>query len=268
MGMPTGPNDGAVAGWDGTGLPPDIDSSWPVPDIGISAAFDFPRRTRPTAFYLIASTPRCGGTYLSHRLWSTGAMGAPIEYFGYEYTMPQMIVRLGVGGLLDYVDRILERRTSPNGIFGFHIHWHNFVFAATSGAFVRMPGLRVIHIERTDRLAQAVSHVKALQTGQWAAGHRAAGSPVYDRAAIARSLDLIALQTAEWQATFKRNRVDPISVTYEGLCADPDAVVADILRRFGATPDPTWRPPLPPIARQADHVNRDWIERFRRETGS
>ena len=221
-----------MTGWDATRLPPDIDPSWPVPDIGISAVF------------------------------------APIEYFGYDFTMPQMIVRLRVGSLADYVDRILALRTSPNGIFGCHIHWHNFVFAATAGVFQRMPRLRVIHIERTDRLAQAVSHVKALQTGQWGAGHRAAGQPAYDRDRIASSIKLIDTQNGEWRATFERSRIQPIRVTYESLCADPDGVVGELLRRFDALPDPSWRPPLPPIHRQADAVNREWIERFRRETGA
>ena len=248
--------------------PPDIDPSWPVPDIGISAAFDFPRPTTPRIFYLIASTPRCGSTFLSHRLWSTGAMGAPCEYFGYEYTMFQMIARLRAGGMQDYIDRLLTLRTSPNGVFGCHMHWHSFAFAVSAGVFDRLGRMRCIYIERVDRLAQAVSMAKALQTGQWAAGHRVQRPPVYDRAAIERCRALIDRQIADWKATFQRHEGEPVTVTYEALCADPDGVVAGILRRFGLAPDAAARPALPPLRRQADEVNRAWIDRYRRETGA
>ena len=255
------PATAMATGADANPLPPDIDPSWPVPDIGISAMFDFPRQTPPTAFYVVASTPRSGSTFFSYRLWSTGAMGAPCEYFGFEHTLFQMAARLRVGGMQDYVDRLLALRTSPNGIFGCHAHWHSFAFAVAAGAFDKMRGLRFIHIERTDRLAQAVSLAKALQTGQWAALHRSLRAPTYDRQAIERCRDTLDHQAGEWQATYRRNKIEPD-------CADPDGVVGDILRRFGAVPDPSWRPPLLRLVPQADAVNREWIERFRAETGA
>ena len=54
-------------------------------DTGYEAKFDFPARDRaPERSYLLATVPRSGSTYLSHVLWRTGCLGAPLEYLNFE----------------------------------------------------------------------------------------------------------------------------------------------------------------------------------------
>ena len=49
-------------------------------DTGYEGKFDFaPRREPPSRPYLLASVPRTGSTLLSHLLWRTGCLGAPLE---------------------------------------------------------------------------------------------------------------------------------------------------------------------------------------------
>src|SRR5262249_16852729 len=139
----------------------------------LSAELDFPTSTPPTTFYVVASTPRSGSTYLCHSLWSTGQMGAPLEYFNYHSHMLQMSAWLRAGGLGQYVSRLVACRPSPNGLFGFHSHWHQFVFVRLAQLLRLFPHLRFIYIERKDRLAQAVSYAKALQARQWASWQEA-----------------------------------------------------------------------------------------------
>jgi LPS sulfotransferase NodH len=38
--------------------------------------------------YTLASIPRTGSTWLSHALWGTGYLGAPLEYVNFEKTGP------------------------------------------------------------------------------------------------------------------------------------------------------------------------------------
>lgn len=237
-------------------------------DIGftLGAEFDFSTPATPRMFYVVASSPRSGSTFLCRLLWSTGLMGAPDEYFSYQSALLKMAARLQVTTLRDYMARLLALRTSPNGVFGFHAQWDAFFFMMNAGFVTRFPGLRYVYIERRDRVAQAVSHARAVQTAQWTSLHAAIDRPVYDRERIEKSLRRIEHEVRQWNRAFLRLKVEPMRVTYESLSADPNAVVEAVMRRFGIDPDPAQALRLPPTQKQSDALNAEWIERFRRET--
>ena len=196
-------------------------------------------------------------------------MGAPQEYFNYGSLMLEMAARLKVNTIRDYVYRLFELRTSPNGVFAFKGHWYHFRFVAGAGLLRFFPGLRFIHIERRDRLAQAVSAAKKQQTKQSTSmTHPSQRRPVYDRGTIQRALARFEYETVQWNAMFRRSGIEPVRVVYESLVADPDAIVDDILRRFGFTRDPACYVEVPRLERLSDSVNSEWIERFRRETAT
>ncbi|HEU4652101.1 MAG TPA: hypothetical protein VFS49_11875, partial [Croceibacterium sp.] len=56
---------------------------------GYEPEFDFPERDGvPERPWLFASVPRSGSTYVSHLLWATGCLGAPLEYLNFEPSGP------------------------------------------------------------------------------------------------------------------------------------------------------------------------------------
>ena len=56
---------------------------------GYEPEFDFPERHgAPERPWLFASVPRSGSTYVSHLLWATGCLGAPLEYLNFEPSGP------------------------------------------------------------------------------------------------------------------------------------------------------------------------------------
>ena len=58
-------------------------------DTGYEGKFDFPGRGTPPAItYMLATVPRSGSSYLSHLLWRTGCLGAPIEYLNHDPAGP------------------------------------------------------------------------------------------------------------------------------------------------------------------------------------
>ena len=88
-------------------------------ETGYEEKFDFPLRDcPPDQVYVLASVPRSGSTYLSHLLWRTGCLGAPLEYlnflpaghYGFASSAPEKQIELW--------ESVLHRRTSPNGVFG------------------------------------------------------------------------------------------------------------------------------------------------------
>ena len=121
----------------------------------VAATYDFPASTKPTNFYVVASTPRSGSSYLCNQLWSTGLMGAPGEYFNYQGMMLLMAARLRPNNLVEYLRRLFMLRTSANGVFGFKAQWDQFQLVINGGLLGLLHRLRFIYLERTDRLAQA-----------------------------------------------------------------------------------------------------------------
>ena len=53
-------------------------------ETGYEERYDFPERDGPPdRVYVLASLPRSGSTYLSHVLWESGCLGAPLEYLNF-----------------------------------------------------------------------------------------------------------------------------------------------------------------------------------------
>lgn len=132
-----------------------------------------------------------------------------------------------------------------------------------------------LHLAREDQLAQAVSLVKAEQTGLW---HLAPDGtelerlspprpPAYDFARIAARLEDIRRQDAAWRAWFADQRIAPLRIAYETLSADPHGTVARIAAALGVRLTAS-ASPAPGVAKLADAVSLDWIARFRAEAGT
>lgn len=257
-------------------------------------AFDLSRPLAPTRTFAVASVPRSGSTMLCRVLWDTGGAGAPDEYLN-----PSQIrdweVRLGTSassrlgyGLLRgravslaggrwwgrerleaHVARVRERRTDPNGLFGLKIHHHHlegwFLDRGWPVEKILAPE-RWVRLVREDRLAQAVSWVRALQTWTWVAHRRGYGPSIYSSRQIRGRLAEIERQEAGWDAFFADRGVEPLQLTYEELVADVPGVVRRILGYLGVPGALSARVAAPDLTRQADEVNARWIERYRAES--
>jgi LPS sulfotransferase NodH len=93
-----------------------------------------------------------------------------------------------------------------------------------------------LHLVRADKVAQAVSLVKAEQSGLW---HRNAdGSdyerlgpprePTYDFNAIHREVAELERADRAWVEWFDRHRISPVGLSYEALAEHPAETVAQI----------------------------------------
>ncbi len=132
-----------------------------------------------------------------------------------------------------------------------------------------------IHLTRQDKLAQAISVVKAMQSGLW---HKApdgtelerngAGQePVYDAAAISAELARFVRADEAWNAWFAAEDIKPLRITYENLSADPYGQLSRIVGALGLACEPADKAVLP-VAKLSDEQSREWAERYRCETGS
>jgi LPS sulfotransferase NodH len=179
-----------------------------------------------------------------------------------------------------YLDWTLEQGTTPNGVFGAKLMWGYLgdfadllrtiegmaelpLPALLSRTF---PGLRYIQITREDKVRQAVSLWKAVQTQAWRQGDPSytgpLDEPVFSFRAINYLVRLLTAHDASWDAYFLGLGEPPqLKVTYEELAADPEPVVHRVLEHLGIpAPDPL---PLgsPRLSAQADDLSEAWVRR-------
>lgn len=226
---------------------------------------DFPAAVPVKNFYLIASSERCGSTYLCLKLWQTRTLGAPWEYLNYQTEMVAMARRWGTKNVGDYLRRVVECRTSANGTFAIKAHYHHFshVLGHYPQLLDALPPPRFIVMQRKDRLGQAISLARAIQTNAWSSFASAAGKPVYDAVLISRCLRKIELQVSGWTRWFADRQVEPLVVDYDELVARPDDVVTAV-RDFLGIIEPSEVPaaPIPMVERQADRISAEWRARY------
>ena len=244
------------------------------PQTVTSKSFDLPGPVRLRKSYIVASTPRCGSTFLCSLLWQTGVLGAPSEYWnchksGARKTIGiRMMERLEATSGPDYLTKLLACRTSKNGVFGVKVHFFDFqeVVSGFPQMLERLAPVTFINIEREDKIAQAVSLARSLQTGTWTAGsNKPRPTVTYDRELISRCLGSLETQKLGWARWFEANQINPHVITYEKLAADTAGVVSGIVKLIGAQNDEPHAIQARTIERQGDGTNKEWAVRFKSE---
>lgn len=209
--------------------------------------------------YLICSEARTGTTWFGRLLRSTGLLGTPSEVFADPGRARLLESRPG------YFELLLDQATTPNGVYGFKIMSSQVGVAGRAHWVSRLPALSFVYLERRDVLGQAISGVRATQTGQFRAEHTALREPRYDRIAISRELTGICHRRARWHDYFARNGIQPLCFEYEGIAAAPQAAVAAIAELMGVR-DCLPEAFAPGITIQRDAISAEWRSRFLAET--
>lgn len=245
-------------------------------ETGYEEKFDFPFRDRPPEqVYVLASVPRSGSTYLSHLLWRTGCLGAPLEYlnflpgghYGFASNSPQKQIAIW--------ESVLRRRTSPNGVFGIKcfpmlialLHRTNPALYARATAMLMPPdrSARVVRLRRRDRLAHAISYARAVHSGIWRQEHEPPeGVKVeYSREAVDHAMDELERAETGWDPLFDRLKHEPLTLWHEDVVADPDDAVRRVADFLGVRIDPSLAVEVPQVRKQAESDSRTWAERYR-----
>ena len=243
-------------------------------DTGYEAKFDFPARAAaPERPYLLATVPRSGSTYLSHVLWRTGCLGAPLEYLNFDPAGPYGHASASPVAQQGLWLAALRNRTSPNGVFGlkgFPVQFEALQQSNPSllGQVMRqiLPSRatsRVVQLRRRDRTAHAISYARAILSGVWRQEQEHAGlaEPDYSALAIERASRMIDEQEAAWQAMFADLTLTPLTLWYEDVVADPGAAAAEVADHLGVPLEPGREVGIPEIARQSQDGARAWASK-------
>jgi LPS sulfotransferase NodH len=125
------------------------------------------------------------------------------------------------------------------------------------------PGLRYVQITRENKIRQAVSLWKAVQTQAWKAGDEVERSVdlVFSFRAINYLVRLLTAHDASWDAYFLGLGYEPLKITYEELAESTDAVIRRVLDHLGIPAPENLVVQAPRLSVQADEVSEEWVRR-------
>lgn len=232
-----------------------------------SEKYDFPpiRDKKNILNYVIASTPRSGSTLLGKLLWDTNLAGAPHEYFHDKHSK-DYFERWNITSLDEYIEYLHEYRSSANRIFGIKLHYHqlrNFNLSAiVLNKIFNYP--KFIFIKRKNKVLQAISFVKALQTKQWALStNEQLKSADYDFDQIDQALQRLVAEEQEWEVFFKTNGIEYKIIYYEDFIVDMQSGIENLVCYIGV--DSRSIEVSPSIVKMANEETMQWLDRFMRE---
>ena len=243
--------------------------------------------------YVICTSPRSGSTLLCKLLAETSVAGVPESYFhrpsmsswlnAFELTVKDDATEQDI--IRSIVRSAIAKGRRDDGLFGLRLQRHSAKYLIEKLGVLHPECLSVadrfhaafgntafVHLSRGDKVEQAVSHVKAEQTGLW---HIAPDgtelerqspptAPSYDADRILARLVELSNYDQQWVEWFAMEKLDPIQVTYENLSARPIETLAGLLNQLGLDGGAA-AGIVPSVAKLADGVNRDWVARFRSE---
>ncbi|MEM7303701.1 MAG: Stf0 family sulfotransferase [Pseudomonadota bacterium] len=246
--------------------------------------------------YIICSTPRTGSTLLCDLLSSTGIAGQPDSFF-MQNPDPIWVAEWGLpksGDVEDpeycvaFINAALKAGRGETKIFGLRLMWESLkpLMNLIDGTYPELTSDRArlraafgetlfIHLTREDKLDQAISMVRAEQTGLW---HIAPDGteverlsqpeePEYNFERISANRVELEQHDQHWEKWFATQDIKPLRIRYENLSANPLAIVECICQNLDAgkpSPDDL----EPGVAKMADSTSLEWKRRFQRDAFS
>ena len=184
-------------------------------------------------FYMLLTTPRVGSNLLCSLLGQMPMCGKPKEFLNPMLSTGFLSPEQGFGTLEQvradingYVRALRERYTS-DGCFGMKIQFRQFRWALAEGLDMQehFPD-RFLFMTRGDLVGQAISMVRACQTGSWHDSEETTGEPAFSAEDIDCILRGLVSENNSWESFFAEAGIRPLRISYERLVGQK----ADTLR--------------------------------------
>ena len=239
----------------------------------------------PTLSYWICSTPRVGSTLLCHLLASTGVAGKPEEIFLEENVETKKDL-WGVASFDEYLEAVFQKGSSPNGVFGVKMapgvvfkyledqirtipRWSHGDFSIYEILNSIFPNLKFIWLTRRNKVRQAVSWWKAIQTSEWRRFRdeetRVGGRLEYVFESIDHLFNESVMLDASWQNHFEHWDVQPLTLVYEDYVHDFKGTVEAVLSYLGIDDMNEFQSSKIGMVKQADELSDEWVQWYKEE---
>ena len=232
---------------------------------------------------IVAATQRSGSTLFCRDLELTGVVGTPREWLQHT-ALEERIRAYGLRPDVAYtrlVREIVERESGVHGVFSMKIMWdilEAFFYILRrdepEGSVtdrVRIlkdffPNPRFIYVSRSDKIRQAVSYIKSLQSGNWVSqqGKNPYRAELlrFDYPDIRAALTKFENEDRFWRNFFEVNKLPFFEVIYEDFIKDREATVKKALEYLRLPCDLPPRPESNEITPMTDDINKQWLTAF------
>ena len=201
-------------------------------------------------------------------MWNSKVAGAPLEYFT-TYQLKNFAERWGYFNehtqgfelsITRYIDKLKRYRTTSNGVFGLKAHYSQFFafihhYATDNTAIEAFTSIieqaKFIYLYRQDRLRQAISYLKALQTGQWSSEQPILAAARYNYTA----------EEEGWERFFNENKLHPLKITYEHFIQAQPETLLTILAFIGIDTQDI-KISCSTMKKQANQENEKWVTAY------
>jgi trehalose 2-sulfotransferase len=216
--------------------------------------------------YMICGSARSGSTYFCRLLASTGLLGHPREYFNLRARRQQdpdypadPREQLGL---------VFSAGATKNGIYGLKVFPNHIqLLEPKIDLFRDLPNLALVQLVRRDLLGQAISLARARQVWKRNGAALQPEQPVYDQQQITECIGHIIGDGRLWSDILARRGLQPLTVTYEEISADPQPVVDRVAALLGLPLPVPIGPGAVTSKVQRDAISAEWRQRFLAETG-
>ena len=235
---------------------------------------------QPHTSYLVCGTPRSASSLLCEALKNTSIAGVPEEYY-WHGGKPFDSESGGPLSYADYLASTITQGTTPNGVFGAKVMWGYFddfisnlrtipeykeIASILDLLSTTFPNLHYIWITRRDKVRQAISHWKAIQTQVWAWSTQEqplpAKEPTFDFEAIDHLVQENIEHEAAWRRYFETSDVQPFTVVYEDLVSSYEATALQALRYLNIACPEKLAFAERRLKRQGDALSEEWVRRY------
>ncbi len=196
----------------------------------------------------------------------------------------------GMDSYREHLARTFADGTTPNGVFATKLMFRQLIevekLARTLDEYRELDGAELLDAmldrplyvwhRRDDKVRQAISLWRALQTRAWRAERAAAGEPAeqalrarpgagdlrYSFDGIDHLVYALSADDRGWQRFFNTHEIEPLVISYEDdLERDQVGTVTRVLDALGVTTPADWKP-AEGMSRQADSLNDAWAAAY------
>lgn len=244
-------------------------------ETGYEEKYDFPVRDGPPfRLYTLATVPRTGSTYVSHLLWQTGCLGAPLEYLNFLPGSPYSFAHGRPDRQRELLRSLLHRRTSPNGLFGLKCFSAQLrelqkdnptLLMEVIGNLLPATGdARVIRLKRRDKVAHAISYARAALSGIWRKEQESAEAHEvpYSPEAVDHARRLLEAQEADWDGLLTEQKARQLTIWYEDVVDRPAQAVWSVAEFLEVELDPAAAVNIPSIEQQSQVDSTSWAREY------
>lgn len=213
---------------------------------------------------VLAFTNRSGSNLLAEYLRLTGNFAGFFEHLNGQ-SVRKMVETTRADSFPDHVDALFRNMRSDVSALGVKSSWNQILMLLRWRINRMFQSFHILHIEREDVLAQAVSFSIANQTRQWmSTQNRMGAEPRYNPTDIMNRVDGIGHGNKMIRQICAIYGLDTMRVCYETLISDP---IPELCRIHRWLDIPVSRLELSKarLKKQSGPINAEFISRIRAE---